>query len=74
MQRCDKDCFNCRFSDCINGALSPSDYIELVEIEREVGVFQPEDEQYYYIDLLSIVKSYERKARQKKRARNKRHV
>ncbi len=37
MQRCDRDCFHCRFSDLIDGSLSPSDYIELVDLEYEQG-------------------------------------
>jgi hypothetical protein len=63
MPRCDRNCFACRFLDCIDASFSPSDYLELVELERDLGIFQPEDEKYFLLDLVAVTKLEEKRKR-----------
>lgn len=72
MGKCNRDCFSCRFPDCIDSSFSVSDYIELVELEKEIGVFQREDENYYFLDMLAVARTEAKKERAKRRRQEKR--
>lgn len=70
---CSRDCFHCVYKDCVDGSFSPSDYVELVELEKAVGIFSPEDEEYYEQDLLGVIMLEEKRRRfnQRRREKNK---
>ena len=70
---CSRDCFHCVYKDCVDGSFTPFDYIELVELEKAVGIFQPEDEQHYEEDLFAVIVLEEKRRRfnQRRREKNK---
>lgn len=69
---CSRDCLNCPFPDCIDDTFTPSDYLDQVEEEKAAGVFQPEDECYFLIDLLAVARSERRRARHRVHMRERR--
>ena len=44
---CNKDCFNCVFSDCINDEISNDDLTALEETEKIVGLIKPKKKSGY---------------------------
>ena len=71
---CRRDCLNCIFSDCIDNGFSACDYLDQVELEKNCGIFQPEDEKYFLPDLLTIVRHERRRARARTHSRENRCV
>ena len=69
---CSRDCLNCPFPDCIDDTFTPVDYLDQVEEEKELGIFQPEDDEFFLIDLLRVVRSERRRERERARVQERR--
>ena len=69
---CFRDCLNCPFPDCIDDTFTPVDYLDQVEEEKALGIFQPEDAECFLIDLLRVVRSERRRERMRARMRERR--
>ena len=63
MAICNRKCADCSFADCIDDSFSPTDYLDLIDLEKSLGVYLPEDEKYFYDDLLIVVLRERRKER-----------
>lgn len=74
---CNKDCFNCVFSDCINDEISNDDLTALEEIEKIVGLIKPkkksgytkERKRQYYYEHKDKFREYKRKYYQENKER-----
>lgn len=44
--KCDLDCFNCQYSDCINDRLEYSDFVEVVEMDRQKALTKARNDRY----------------------------
>ena len=51
MAKCDKKCFKCQYADCINDRVTSMDFLDIVDLEKEVGVYQPEDVKWFGVEL-----------------------
>lgn len=67
--KCDKKCFKCQYADCINDRVTAMDFLDIVDLEKEVGVYQPEDEKWFVVELEYYVR---RDRRREKNAELKR--
>ena len=77
MAVCNRKCAECSYKDCIDDTFTPSDYLDLIDLEKSLGMYLPEDEKYFYEDLLAVVERqrcreyktcWQREKRQKERS------
>ena len=54
--KCDKKCLKCRYADCVNETVTANDYLDIVDLEKALGIYLPEDEPFFYEDLLRFVR------------------
>lgn len=45
---CDRDCFHCRFPDCINDGMEAEDYVQSKELDRELTQTQKQKKRVAY--------------------------
>ena len=72
MAKCDKKCLSCPYPDCINDTVTAMDFLDVVDLEKALGVYQPEDGQWFALELEFFVRRdrrRERAADKKRRAR-----
>lgn len=72
MAKCDKNCLSCVYADCINDTVTAMDFLDIVDLEKALGVYQPKDFDCFFIELEFFVRRdrrREREAEKKARAR-----
>ena len=71
---CDKKCFKCQYADCINDRVTSMDFLDIVDLEKEVGVYQPEDVKWFGVELEYYVRRERRRERAVERMQKLRNV
>lgn len=64
MCKCNKKCLSCPYSECINDTVTALDFLDIVDLEKELGIYQLEDEQCFYEELEYFVRRDRRRERQ----------
>lgn len=72
MAVCNRKCAECTYKDCIDDTFTPSDYLDLIDLEKSLGVYLPEDEKFFYDDLLAVVERQREREYKTSWQRNKR--
>ncbi len=56
MAKCNKKCLNCPYEDCINHTVTALDFLDIVDLEKALGIYFPEDEACFLEELEFFVR------------------
>lgn len=65
---CNKDCFHCRHSDCINDDYGPEELAMVIAFEKLAGVYTPIDAEGFIDELVAACRIEKERARERRSA------